>query len=841
LGQRGRYSAQFSEFVRQESRRAESCSRSAQATIRDARPDLAMHSDLEATERALSEHAGALQRLARALVGRDDADDAVQETWLVYLRSRPAERDGLRSWLSTVLRRHAASEKRDDVRRREREQGAARAEAVDAGEQREREELLRSVTAAVLELDAPQRRVVMMRYFDGLAPREIALALRVEPNVVSTRLTRAHHKLRERLERQFGRQRAWALLAWAAREPQLDLSWFALHYRALQAFGLAGILAGGVWWSWNIAPDAPAEPSELPPLSATDEVATRVELPFEEAPPTTERDEGKAPEQAVAAAQAPVQLQLPPPAAIAYTLVVEVRDAFERPASSEVLAALPGCSLNHVASTDEHGRAVFSWRGTEPQMELVLALADDGILRRVRVRAGDQQLQVRTFAARDLLNDRQREDLSYLVSNSRKRKLKFELLAPGWAAAPPELGSVDVRSPGFELVEFSDPRQLGAPGIFASRTLAARIAARAKLVEHGEATRALRVPVLGRIEHANGQPTVNMAVAVRRPDSPFWLVVRTDKAGDFFGVGWDVPKLELHLRGGPLVDAPPLLLDGRDQRTFGRTTAHVLELQLPDLEPQLRGRLLDRSGKALSTWRVYVETAEREFAGAALTDAEGRFSLLRAPLGLLQLHAAPAAGENQTVPLLVERALRATSVEQTFSLRVEAHAALGRAQIEIVGPGAQRLEFAWARAWRTDSDYGVYGTVLPSAPGASHAARVEFDALPPGDYRVEIACTARAPIVIDSLRVLAGATANLAVAAPPSPGRVRFESAARSSFFADFVRRDGGGEVFATTRVKVGEALELREGEYVVRCHVEGRVEEQLVLVQSGEETLVRF
>jgi hypothetical protein len=251
--------------------------------------------------------------------------------------------------------------------------------------------------------------------------------------------------------------------------------------------------------------------------------------------------------------------------------------------------------------------------------------------------------------------------------------------------------------------------------------------------------------------------------------------------------------------------------------------------------------LIDKNGKALSAWRVYVETAEREFAGAALTDDEGRFALLRAPLGLLQLHAAPAAGENQTVPLLVERALRATSVEQTFSLRVEAHAALGRAQIEIVGPGAQRLEFAWARAWRTDSDYGVYGTVLPSAPGASHAARVEFGALPPGDYRVEIACAARAPIVIDSLRVLAGATANLAVAAPPSPGRVRFESAARSSFFADFVRRDGGGEVFATTRVKVAETLELREGEYVVRCHVDGRVEEQLVLVQSGEETLVRF
>jgi len=800
-----------------------------------------MHSDLEATERALSEHAGALQRLARALVGRDDADDAVQETWLVYLRRKPAERDGLRGWLSTVLRRRAASEKRDDVRRREREQGAARAEAVDAGEQREREELLRSVTAAVLELDAPQRRVVMMRYFDGLAPREIALALRVEPNVVSTRLTRAHHKLRERLESKFGRQRAWALLAWAAREPQLDLSWFALHYRALQAFGLAGVLAGGVWWSWNIAPDAPAEPSELETPSARVELDTRIELPLDEDPPIAERADGEAPQQPAAAQQAPVQLQLPAPAAIAYTLVVEVRDAFERPANSEVLAALPGCSLNHVASTDESGRAVFSWRGTEPQMELVLALADDGILRRVTVRAGDQQIQLRTFAARDLLDERQRESLSYLVGNSRKRKLKFELLAPGWAAASLDLGGVDVRSPGFEFVEFSDPRQLGAPGIFSSRTLAARIAARAKLVEHGEATRTLRVPVLGRIENANGQPVVNLPVAVRRPDSPMWLVVRTNNAGEFFGAGWDTPTLELHLRGGPIVDARPTLLDGRDRQPFGPTKAHVLDLKLPAIEPQMRGRLLDRNGKALSAWRVYVETAEREFAGAALTDAEGRFSLFRAPLGLLQLHAAPAAGEREAVPLLVERGLRATSSEQTFSVQVEAHAALGRAQIEVLSPGGQQLAFSWARAWRTDSDYGVHGTVLPSAPGAGQAARVEFDALPPGDYRVEIACTARSPIVIDSPRVLAGATANLAVAAPPSPGRVRFENAARSSFFADFVRRDGGGEVFATTHVKVGESLELREGEYVVRLHVDGRIVEQFVQVRSGEETLVRL
>ncbi|MBL8803563.1 MAG: sigma-70 family RNA polymerase sigma factor [Planctomycetes bacterium] len=802
-----------------------------------------MHSDLEATERALSEHAGALQRLARALVGRDDADDAVQETWLVYLRSKPAERDGLRGWLSTVLRRRAASEKRDDVRRREREQGAARAEAVDAGEQREREELLRSVTAAVLELDAPQRRVVMMRYFDGLAPREIALALRVEPNVVSTRLTRAHHKLRERLERQFGRQRAWSLLAWAAREPQLDLGWFALHYRALQAFGLAGVLAGGVWWSWNVAPDAPAEPSELETPSAIVELDTRIELPLDEAPPRTEPSESEAPEQPATAPQTPVLLPLPAPAAIAYSLVLDVRDAFERPASSEVLAALPGCSLNHVASTDERGRAVFSWRGTEPQMELVLALADDGLLRRVRVRAGAQQLQLRTFAVEvgDESDKEQRELNESLIRMANLPNSQLKVALPGFAPDPPELSCVDIRTPGSALIEFADPRFLGAPGDFESHTLDARFAARAASLE--AQLKSVRPEfVFGTVRGADGAPAAFALVGLRPQHAPLWCVIRTDEAGEFFSVLFDAPVIELHVGGGPHADAPPLLLRESDLKP-GRLglMSHTVELQLPQTRPKLRGRLIDKNGKALSAWRVYVETAEREFAGAALTDAEGRFSLLRAPLGLLQLHAAPAAGEREAVPLLVERGLRATSSEQTFGLRIEAHAALGRAQIEILSPGGQQLEFSWARAWRTDSDYGVYGTVLPSAPGAGQAARVEFDALPPGEYRVEIACTARAPIVIDSLRVLAGATANLAVAAPPSPGRVRFESAARNSFFADFVRRDGGGEVFATTRVKVGEVLELREGEYVVRRHVDGRVEEQFVLVQSGEETLVRF
>lgn len=116
-------------------------------------------------------HGAALRSLARALVGEQGADDAVQETWLRYLERRPAEGTGLGGWLATVLRRLVSNERRADERRAQRERDGARAEALDEPTAREREETLRSVVDAVLSLEPAFREVVMLRWFEGLPPR----------------------------------------------------------------------------------------------------------------------------------------------------------------------------------------------------------------------------------------------------------------------------------------------------------------------------------------------------------------------------------------------------------------------------------------------------------------------------------------------------------------------------------------------------------------------------------------------------------------------------------------------------------------------------------------------
>ena len=60
-------------------------------------------------QRLLDAHALDVHRFLVALVGRDDADDVYQETWLAALRAYPRLRDAanLRSWLLTIAHRKA--------------------------------------------------------------------------------------------------------------------------------------------------------------------------------------------------------------------------------------------------------------------------------------------------------------------------------------------------------------------------------------------------------------------------------------------------------------------------------------------------------------------------------------------------------------------------------------------------------------------------------------------------------------------------------------------------------------------------------------------------------------
>ncbi len=173
------------------------------------------------TPEALLAETDWMRRLARALVRDvDAADDLVQDTVLAALRAQPELDRGLRPWLARVLRNFARERVRSGARRTAREavHSAPDAELPEASELAARVELQQLVVRLVLELDEPLRRTVLLRYFEGLEPAQIAASTGAPDGTVRWRLKRALDDVRERLdERHGGNRDAWtsALLPFA--------------------------------------------------------------------------------------------------------------------------------------------------------------------------------------------------------------------------------------------------------------------------------------------------------------------------------------------------------------------------------------------------------------------------------------------------------------------------------------------------------------------------------------------------------------------------------------------------------------------------------------------------
>jgi len=213
---------------------------------------------------ALLEHARWARSLARELVGGDvhQAEDLTQEAFAAALVRPPNDQERTSGWLARVLRnRRVSNLRREDARGRA-EPRAARAEAQPSTlELVEQAETQRRLVACVLALEEPYRRVVLLRWFGDLPPREIARAENVPLATVTSRLTRAHAKLREKLEREYGERRSWvralAPLAlagerWAPSTPDAGLT----EPAAAQPLGvglavgaLVAVLGGG-WIVW---------------------------------------------------------------------------------------------------------------------------------------------------------------------------------------------------------------------------------------------------------------------------------------------------------------------------------------------------------------------------------------------------------------------------------------------------------------------------------------------------------------------------------------------------------------------------------------------------------------
>ncbi len=163
---------------------------------------------------SLALHASGLRTLARRLV-RDDAaaDDVVQDACLAALRKPPPAGVPLGRWLAGVVRNLAKRTHRANDRRARHEAGATEhggAAQPPADEVVCRAESHRMLVNAVLALDEPYRSTILLRYFDGLSLRDIAVRMLCPVGTVGRRLHEGLRRLRARLHREHGR--TWPLV-----------------------------------------------------------------------------------------------------------------------------------------------------------------------------------------------------------------------------------------------------------------------------------------------------------------------------------------------------------------------------------------------------------------------------------------------------------------------------------------------------------------------------------------------------------------------------------------------------------------------------------------------------
>lgn len=166
-------------------------------------------------------HAAGVRALARRLVDDEArADDVIQDACLAAMTHPPADGTPRRAWFVAVVRNLARRTHRGDVRRERRERAVARPETTPSAAHVAGEiDAHRRLVEAVAALDDPYRTAVVLRYFDGLAPREIAARLGAPVATVNTWVHRGVATLRARLDADRDDWRAAMLPLFALRRP----------------------------------------------------------------------------------------------------------------------------------------------------------------------------------------------------------------------------------------------------------------------------------------------------------------------------------------------------------------------------------------------------------------------------------------------------------------------------------------------------------------------------------------------------------------------------------------------------------------------------------------------
>ena len=261
-----------------------------------------------------------VRSLAYSLVV-DEADDVVQQAFLLVLEHRPSAVAQPRAWLAHIVHNVVIDHRRRRLRRDARQRAAAVQERVpSSSDLLEGEERRRALVAAVDGLPPQQRTIILLRYYDGLPPRHIAAELGLPVATVWNRLHAALQTLRQRLDADHGHDRRawlvplvpfatlprampWRELANAAAIPTLSMGVFAMttKIKIVAAAAVLLVFVGGwaVWLNrggvdpepveWHSASltarlDAPREPADTAPIDAAQR---QVVAPPSEATATT--------------------------------------------------------------------------------------------------------------------------------------------------------------------------------------------------------------------------------------------------------------------------------------------------------------------------------------------------------------------------------------------------------------------------------------------------------------------------------------------------------------------------------------------------------------------------
>ncbi|MHC5065596.1 MAG: RNA polymerase sigma factor [Planctomycetota bacterium] len=262
-------------------------------------------------------------------LAHEDGDDLAQATWLAALSNGKEQHGNFRAWMRSIAGNLARRQGQRQAKRSRVEAEAARPERIESTENLvNRAEIQQRVLAEVMQLPQASRDTVLMRYFEGLSVEELSRRMGVPASTGRTRLARALDKLRDRLDKDYGRRSAWTtLVALPAMESGtgfkeiLFMTGKAKLTAAVAGSAVCGLIA---WQSFSSAePDLQSEGVALPDRTMAQALSAEVteEVPTESAAIR----ESVAPEPAVIAAPEPEPVLRP--VAMAW---LDVEDASSR-------------------------------------------------------------------------------------------------------------------------------------------------------------------------------------------------------------------------------------------------------------------------------------------------------------------------------------------------------------------------------------------------------------------------------------------------------------------------------------------------------------------------------